>query len=79
MPETNKHLDEFAAFKRIWFVITILGVLLYYQSHLGLFTIQPNSTLPEGFTAERIELTARSTGRNATEVQKNFGWLVQES
>jgi hypothetical protein len=51
MLEDNKHRDEFAKFKRIWFVITILGVFLYYHSHIGLFTIQPNSTLTEGVTA----------------------------
>ena len=51
MVENNKHRDEFTKLTRIWFVITILGVLLYYHSHIGLFTIQSSSALPEGFTA----------------------------
>lgn len=45
----------------------------YFQSVEGLVE------LPFGFTPERIELMARSTGKNATEVEKKFGWLVQES
>ncbi len=35
--------------------------------------------LPEGFEPERIELVARSTGRNAVTVEKRFGWLVEET
>ncbi|TQV71707.1 hypothetical protein FKG94_18815 [Exilibacterium tricleocarpae] len=34
--------------------------------------------LPEGFEPERIELLAKSTGRNAATVEKQFGWLVQQ-
>lgn len=30
--------------------------------------------LPEGFTPERIELVARSTGKNAAEANKTFNW-----
>lgn len=41
--------------------------------------IEGQLELPFGFTPERIELTARSTGRNSTVVEKKFGWLVQES
>ncbi len=41
--------------------------------------IQGQLELPLGFEPERIELLARSTGRNAVEVEKKFGWLVQES
>ncbi|MGQ9425377.1 DUF6776 family protein [Gilvimarinus sp. F26214L] len=35
--------------------------------------------LPPGFEPERIELVAKSTGRNAKSVEKKFGWLVHES
>lgn len=42
-------------------------------------TIQGRLNLPDGFEPERIELTARSTGDNAAQVDKKFGWLVQES
>jgi len=35
--------------------------------------------LPVGFEPERIELTAKSTGRAGVAVEKKFGWLVQES
>jgi len=35
--------------------------------------------LPFGFEPERIEVTAKSTGKDAAEVEKKFGWLVQES
>jgi hypothetical protein len=45
----------------------------YFQS------VEGQLELPFSFTPERIELIARSTGRNATEVEKKFGWLVQES
>lgn len=41
--------------------------------------IEGQIELPEGFEPERIELQARSTGRNATSVEKKFGWLVHES
>lgn len=40
--------------------------------------IEGRLTLPEGFEPERIELVARSTGRNPETVEKKFGWLVQE-
>lgn len=35
--------------------------------------------LPAGFEPERIEVQARSTGKNAARAEKKFGWLVQES
>lgn len=35
--------------------------------------------LPFGFEPERIEVMARTTGKDAAEVEKKFGWLVQES
>lgn len=41
--------------------------------------IQGQLELPVGFEPERIELLARSTGRGGIEVEKKFGWLVQES
>ncbi len=44
----------------------------YFQNFEG------KLVLPEGFEPERIELLARSTGRNAATVEKRFGWLVQE-
>lgn len=34
--------------------------------------------LPEGFEPQEIKLVAKSTGNNATTVEKRFGWLVQE-
>lgn len=40
--------------------------------------IEGRLELPEGFEPERIEVVARSTGRNADRDEKNFGWLVQE-
>jgi len=40
--------------------------------------IEGRLELPLGFEPERIEVIARSTGRDAVEVEKNFGWLVQE-
>lgn len=45
----------------------------YFQNVTG------EMVLPEGFTPERIELVAKSTGRDAVEVEKKFGWLVQQS
>jgi Family of unknown function (DUF6776) len=42
-------------------------------------TIQGRLNLPSGFEPERIELTARSTGKEPVVVEKKFGWLVQES
>ncbi len=41
--------------------------------------IEGQLELPAGFEPERIELLARSTGRNATQVEKKLSWLVQES
>lgn len=41
--------------------------------------IQGELVLPEGFEPDSIELVAKSVGRNATTVEKRFGWLVQES
>lgn len=41
-------------------------------------TVQGQLQLPPDFEPERIELVARSTGRNAATVEKRFGWLVQE-
>lgn len=40
--------------------------------------VEGRLTLPEGFEPERIELVARSTGRDSQTVEKKFGWLVQE-
>jgi hypothetical protein len=45
----------------------------YFQTVEGLLQ------LPPGFEPERIELVARSTGRNAVTVEKRFGWLVEET
>ena len=45
----------------------------YFQNVTG------EMVLPEGFTPERIELVSKSTGRDAVEVEKKFGWLVQQS
>lgn len=42
-------------------------------------TFEGQLELPEGFEPERIELVARSTGKNAATVEKNFGWIIQES
>lgn len=42
-------------------------------------TIEGRLALPDGFEPERIELEARSTGKNATTIDKRFGWLVRES
>jgi len=44
----------------------------YFQNFEG------RITLPEGFEPERIELLAKSTGKNPVTVEKKFGWLVQE-
>ncbi|MGH1471124.1 MAG: DUF6776 family protein [Cellvibrionaceae bacterium] len=35
--------------------------------------------LPIGFEAERIEIIAKSSGKNGSMVEKNFGWLVEEN
>ncbi|GAA6151851.1 DUF6776 family protein [Pseudoteredinibacter isoporae] len=45
----------------------------YFQNVTG------EMVLPEGFVPERIELVAKSTGRDAVEVEKKFGWLVQQT
>lgn len=42
-------------------------------------TIEGRLSLPETFEPERIELIARSTGKEPVVVEKKFGWLVQES
>lgn len=44
----------------------------YFQNFEG------RIVLPEGFEPERIELLAKSTGKNPVTVEKKFGWLVQE-
>lgn len=41
--------------------------------------IEGQIELPAGFEPERIELVAKSTGRNGTSVEKKFGWLVHEN
>lgn len=41
-------------------------------------TLEGRINLPANFEPERIELMAKSTGSNATVVEKKFGWLVQE-
>lgn len=40
--------------------------------------IEGELVLPMGFEPERIELDARSTGKNATTVEKRFAWLAEE-
>lgn len=42
-------------------------------------TIEGDLVLPEGFDPERIELTAKSTGKNSVTIEKRLGWLVEES
>ncbi|MGH1372352.1 MAG: DUF6776 family protein [Cellvibrionaceae bacterium] len=42
-------------------------------------TIEGRLNLPENFEPERIELIAKSTGKDSVVVEKKFGWLVQES
>ncbi|WP_439135742.1 DUF6776 family protein [Pseudomaricurvus sp.] len=42
-------------------------------------TIEGRISLPTNFEPERIELVAKSTGREPVVVEKKFGWLVQES
>lgn len=41
--------------------------------------VEGRMQLPEGFEPERIELIAKSTGRDAVTVEKRFGWLVEET
>lgn len=43
----------------------------YFQNFAG------EMQLPEGFEPIRIELSAKSTGKNAVTVEEKFGWLVQ--
>lgn len=43
----------------------------YFQNFAG------EMQLPEGFEPIRIELIAKSTGKNAVTVEEKFGWLVQ--
>lgn len=40
--------------------------------------IEGEMVLPINFDPERIELEARSTGKNAKTIEKRFGWLVRE-
>lgn len=40
--------------------------------------IEGELILPVNFDPERVELEARSTGRNAKTIEKRFGWLVRE-
>lgn len=40
--------------------------------------IEGRLEIPIGFEPERIEVIARSSGRDAVQVEKKFGWLVQE-
>ncbi len=42
-------------------------------------TIEGRLRLPAAFEPERIELVAKSTGKEPVVVEKKFGWLVQES
>lgn len=42
-------------------------------------TFEGRINLPAGFEPERIELIAKSAGKDAAVVEKKFGWLVQES
>ncbi len=42
-------------------------------------TLRGRLVLPEGFEPERIELLAKSAGKDSVTVKKKFGWLVQES
>jgi Family of unknown function (DUF6776) len=42
-------------------------------------TLQGQLVLPEGFEPQRIELLAKSSGKDTVTVEKKFGWLVQES
>jgi cell division protein FtsL len=41
--------------------------------------IEGELTLPDGFEAEKIQVIAKSSGRNAVNVEKKFGWPVSES
>ena len=43
----------------------------YFQNFSG------EMLLPEGFEPIRIELLAKSTGKNAVTVEEKFGWLIQ--
>lgn len=40
--------------------------------------VEGKLVLPIDFDPERVELEARSTGRNAKIIEKRFGWLVRE-
>lgn len=42
-------------------------------------TVQGTMSLPQGFEPERIELVAKSTGKEAVTIEKRFGWLVEEA
>lgn len=41
-------------------------------------TVEGEMVLPEGFEPERIELQARSSGKDSVTIEKRFGWLVQK-
>lgn len=40
--------------------------------------IEGELSLPDDFTPEKIELVARSTGKNAAEAKKSFNWQVRD-
>lgn len=42
-------------------------------------TIEGTLHLPDGFDAERVELVAKSRGKNAVTIEKRFVWLVEEA
>ena len=42
-------------------------------------TLEGTLRLPAEFEPERVELVAKSTGKNAAVVEKKYGWLVQET
>lgn len=42
-------------------------------------TLEGQLVLPDGFEPQRIELLAKSSGKDSVTVEKKFGWLVQES
>ncbi|WP_157484903.1 DUF6776 family protein [Gilvimarinus polysaccharolyticus] len=40
--------------------------------------IEGELSLPDGFTPEKVELVAQSTGKNAAEAKKSFSWQVRD-
>lgn len=40
--------------------------------------IEGELTLPEGFEAQKLELSAESSGRDGGKVTKSYGWLVED-